>query len=418
MKVDSEPVYQTFIGPLTKQQHFIYVAVGIIACNLGWGVVQERVGATKYCDANGEHCERFTSIPVMNVLQAAIAGVVAYAVAYFDEKTRKVAHGATFYDFFETSLCHTIASPVGYAAMVFIPYPLYVLVSSCKLIPVMAVGMLVNRDARPMSDYLSAATMTQGVLLYSANQISGGDGGGHGGGHGKHHGPSEGASTLLGFPLTDAMKLMIGISFTLINLSMEGYTNASQDRLFKRGEKLGKPRIPGVVMNAYMNLWTVVLLSVFMGVQMVYALVMSPNDPASSSFLLSALSFAQRHPEVILHISSFAILGSLAQIFIFTAIEVHGSFRTTVCTISRKFVSVLISVALFKHQLSFVQWIGVLDVFAGLGIQLASGGGGHGHHAPAVSAPAPASIKDAPVASESKSSRGRSRSGGGARKRI
>ena len=407
-------LFQTFIGPLTKQQHFIYVAIGIIVCNLGWGVVQERVGATKYCDVNGENCERFTSIPVMNVLQAAIAGAVAYAVAYFDEKTRMVAHGATFYDFFETSLCHTIASPVGYAAMVFIPYPLYVLVSSCKLIPVMAVGMLVNRDARPMSDYLSAATMTQGVLLYSANQISGGEGGGHHGG--KHHGPSEGASTLLGVPLTDAMKLLVGISFTLINLSMEGYTNASQDRLFKRGEKLGKPRIPGVVMNAFMNLWTVVLLSLFMGAQMIYALITSPSDPASSSFLLSALGFAQRHPEVILHISSFAILGSLAQIFIFTAIEVHGSFRTTVCTISRKFVSVLISVVLFQHKLNFVQWIGVLDVFAGLGIQLASGGGGHGHHAPSTTA-----IKDAPEVAQSNSipaSRARSRSRSGvARKR-
>ena len=412
---ENEKLYSTFIGTLTKQQHFIYVAIGIIICNLGWGVVQERVGATKYCDINGENCERFTSIPVMNVLQAAIAGMVAYGVAHFDEKTRIVAHGATFYDFFETSLCHTIASPIGYAAMVFIPYPLYVLVSSCKLIPVMAVGMLVNRDARPMSDYLSAATMTQGVLLYSANQISGGGESSGGHGHGKHHGPSEGASTLFGFALTDAMKLIIGISFTLINLSMEGYTNASQDRLFKRGEKLGKPRIPGVVMNAYMNLWTVVLLSGFMLAQMVYALITSPADPASNSFLLSALSFAQRHPEVILHISSFAILGSLAQIFIFTAIEVHGSFRTTVCTISRKFVSVLISVALFKHKLSFVQWIGVFDVFAGLGIQLASGGGGHGHHAaPLVSTTVSTTIKD--KEESVKKSRGRSRSSG-ARKR-
>ena len=38
----------------------------------------------------------------------------------------------------------------------------------------------------------------------------------------------------------------------------------------------------------------------------------------------------------------------------------------------------LISVALFGHQLDFVQWVGVVDVFAGLGVQMAFGGGGHG----------------------------------------
>jgi hypothetical protein len=59
--------------------------------------------------------------------------------------------------------------------------------------------------------------------------------------------------------------------------------------------------------------------------------------------------------------------------------------------------------------------IGVLDVFAGLGIQLASGGGGHGHHtvSTTVSTTVSPSIKNK---EESVKSRARSQSGG-ARKR-
>ena len=396
----------TFVGPLTRQQHLVYCAAGIISCNLLWGVVQERVGATQYCDAAGEHCERFRSIPVMNVLQACAAALVAWFVmavspsllaatsgAKGGAKDATVAHGATFADFFETSLCHTIASPIGYAAMAFIPYPLYVLVSSCKLIPVMAVGMLVNREARPASDYLSAATMTQGVLLYSAHQIMGGLGGGGGGGGGGGHGHGEShghatanssANSLFGFALDETTKIIVGIAFTLVNLTREGYTNASQDRLFKRGEKLGRPRIPGLVMMACMSAWSALLLSGFMVAQLAYAQLFTPSELEASSFLWNAGAFAVRHPEVVLHISSFSVLGAFAQVFIFTCIEHHGSFRNTVITISRKFVSVLVSVAIYGHSLDFVQWIGVVDVLVGLGIQLASGGGhGHGAAAPA-----------------------------------
>lgn len=93
-------------------------------CNLMWSVVQERVGATEYC-ADGV-CERFKSIPVMNLLQASASALVALVamiswdiVSWTDITGTKTAKPlpARFADFFESSLCHTIASPVGYMAM-------------------------------------------------------------------------------------------------------------------------------------------------------------------------------------------------------------------------------------------------------------------------------------------------------------
>lgn len=284
----------------------------------------------------------------------------------------------------------------------YIPYPLYILVSSCKLIPVMIVGMIVNRTWRSNRDYACAAIMTVGIIMYSWQQISGsgaastakaGHHGAAGGGAGSH--------SLFGIELDATKSLIAGVGFTLLNLSMEGYTNASQDRLFSKGRKEGRPRIPALFMMASMNAWTVVILSV--------ALAFEVFVRGAESFLWSAGSFAHRHPELVLHICSFSVLGAIAQIFIFTSIEHHGSFTTTTVTISRKFVSVLISVAVFGHALSVIQWIGVLNVFAGLGIQLSSGSSGHAHaHAqpksPGASIKAEATAAHVPAASIGKAS--------------
>ena len=49
--------------------------------------------------------------------------------------------------------------------MRFIPFPLYILVSSCKLIPVLLVGVLVNRGiARGPQDFFSALAGRAAVL--------------------------------------------------------------------------------------------------------------------------------------------------------------------------------------------------------------------------------------------------------------
>jgi hypothetical protein len=67
-------------GALSRPWHLAYCAAGIICLNLAWGVVQERVGATDYCDAAGARCERFRGgIPVMGLMQAAAASLVGFA---------------------------------------------------------------------------------------------------------------------------------------------------------------------------------------------------------------------------------------------------------------------------------------------------------------------------------------------------
>jgi UDP-galactose transporter B1 len=244
-------------------------------------------------------------------------------------------------------------------AMLFIPYPFYMCVSTAKFLPVLLMGWLVNGRTPTPAAALASALMLQGILLYSSETLS----------KTALVRSEEDPVVLFGVPLSPAFTVVAGVSVTLINLTMEGWTNASQDALRKRAGPEFKNY--EFYLMAVMNAWSFVLLTVFLAVECAL------RGPAS--LLLTAISFAGRHPRILADIGAFAALGALAQIFIFTSISEHGSFSTTTITVSRKFLSVLVSVALFGHKLSFPQWVGVADVFAGLGTQMLYGSHGHGH---------------------------------------
>ena len=175
------------------------IACGILFFNLAWGLLQERVGGVAYGACSGSaplapegsvcgvgfsrrasdglctDCERFSAIPIMQLLQAAAAAGLAGGALALRGSVR--SGESSFFDVLPAAVTHTIASPVGYVAMRFLPYPLYILVSSCKLVPVLLVGTWLNGVRRPLQDVLSAGVMTQGVLLYAYSAASAGGGG-------------------------------------------------------------------------------------------------------------------------------------------------------------------------------------------------------------------------------------------------
>jgi UDP-galactose transporter B1 len=164
----------------------------------------------------------------------------------------------------------------------------------------------------------------------------------------------------------------LGVGCTLCNLLLEGFTNALQDRLFRAASRRGA-RIPALLMQGYMNAWSVLLLLAVALAQGAYFALAGARGEAS--WFASTLAFLARHPEALLHLAAFSTAGAVAQLFVYQCIERHGSFTTTCVTISRKVMSVLVSVALFQHRLGFEQWLGVVNVFAGLALQVACQGG-------------------------------------------
>jgi len=179
---------------------------------------------------------------MMNVSQAFIATLISYACIFFlGSKFQRVG---SIWDLAPASICHTIASPIGYLAMRYIDFPLYIVVSSCKLIPVLLVGVLVNRGARPLQDYLSAILMSEGVMLWMLIPNTVNSSSGHGGEISK---PED---NFLGISLSPLGSVFVGVFLTASNLFLEGFTNASQDRVNILNKAAGRRSVPSLQMMA------------------------------------------------------------------------------------------------------------------------------------------------------------------------
>ena len=94
-----------------------------------------------------------------------------------------------------------------------------------------------------------------------------------------------------------------------------------------------------------------------------------PSLRFDSPSMLTALRFITSHPTCAGPIIAFATLGGLGQLFIFETIQHFGSLTLVMVTVTRKLVTMLLSVVVFRHRLSLGQWAGVGVVFSGIGVE-------------------------------------------------
>jgi UDP-galactose transporter B1 len=84
---------------------------------------------------------------------------------------------------------------------------------------------------------------------------------------------------------------------------------------------------------------------------------------------IAAVQWIARHPKVIGHLSLYAGTGAIGQVVLFFALEMTDGLVVAIATTFRKFVTILLSAVLFRHQLGTAQWVGVVVVFAALALE-------------------------------------------------
>ena len=90
---------------------------------------------------------------------------------------------------------------------------------------------------------------------------------------------------------------------------------------------------------------------------------------SSGHELSSAISFLQRHPSVLYDVLGFAACGAVGQLFIFATLERFSSLLLVTVTVTRKMLTMLLSVLWFGKRLTSGQWLGVGLVFGGVGAE-------------------------------------------------
>lgn len=299
---------------------FIVYSAGIFFCYFFYGIIQEKITRGKYGDLKNEDGttgERFTCALALVCVQCFCNAIFAKGMLMF--KPQKEDTTPTSY-YAVCSLTYLLAMVSSNMALRWVPYPTQVVGKSAKPIPVMILGVLIGRKSYTWIRYGCVFTIVVGVVLFMYKE-------------GKVN------------PNLAQEKTGLGELLLMLSLSMDGLLGAVQERMRASSAPSGQQ------MMLSMNFWSSIALG--------SAMVVTGEGK-------DFISFASRHPQLLIHLAGLALTGALGQLFIFLMVAGFGPLACSVVTTTRKFFTVLFSVVVFGNMLIPRQWLGAVLVFAGL----------------------------------------------------
>jgi UDP-galactose transporter B1 len=332
--------------------------------SLSWGVLQEAITTTTYpvrpatAAEPNPPTERFTYSLVLNTVQSSFAAITGFTYLLFSTPsgenipsifpTRRI-----IFPLLLVAISSSLASPFGYASLQHIDYLTFILAKSCKLLPVMVLHLTIFRKRYPLYKYGVVLMVTLGVATFSLH----------------HPGTSKKVAAK-----DQAGSSGWGIFLLSINLLLDGLTNTTQDHVFSSPKLY--TRFTGPQMMVAQNVLSTALTSAYLLIMphlsqsgILHNLLPFPIPPSNETELFGALSFLSRHPEALKHVLGFAACGAIGQLFIFHTLSRFSSLLLVTVTVTRKMLTMLLSVFWFGHSLSSGQWLGISLVFGGIGAE-------------------------------------------------
>lgn len=338
-----------------------------ILTSLSWGVLQEAITTTAYpirpstAKEPNPPTERFTFSIVLNIVQAIFAAITGFAYLFFSTPTGQAVPRIfptknIVFPLVLVSITSSLASPFGYASLAHIDYLTFILAKSCKLLPVMLLHLTIFRKRYPLYKYGVILLVTLGVATFTL-----------------HH-PTSSKKRSASSSANESGSSLWGLFLLSINLLLDGLTNTTQDHVFTSPKLY--TRFTGPQMMVAQNVLSTALMATYLLVtpyisSSILPLLPLPIDLSQTSELSSAISFLSRHPQAVKDVIGFAACGAVGQLFIFHTLAHFSSLLLVTVTVTRKMLTMLLSVMWFGHRLSGGQWLGVGLVFGGIGAEAA-----------------------------------------------
>lgn len=203
---------------------------------------------------------------------------------------------ALLYRCFQCALFITAASPFGFAALNHVSYPAMTLAKACKLVPVMVMNVLLYRRKFALHKYLVVAMVTGGIAMFFG----------------------LGKKNIRKATKEPSGSSLIGVTYLLINLAIDGATNSTQDEIFD------KYSVTGQQLMFWINLMATIITTVLSILPLPYIPDLHPTYGWQSEISI-VRAFIKIHPGVISALVKFAVTGSLGQLFIFETLQHFGS---------------------------------------------------------------------------------------------
>jgi adenosine 3'-phospho 5'-phosphosulfate transporter B2 len=299
-------------GPRALKMLFCFL--GLQFSYVWWGIVQEQLMTKEY------KLGKFKSSTFCvfgNRFLALIISFVIVAMKKFGSRTP--VKEAPYHVYAPSSISNSVSSWAQYEALKFISFPTQVLSKSCKIIPVMLVGIFVNKKTYGLLEYLDALLITTGVAMFTFSEKSGTR-------------ASRGADEDTAY----------GIILLLSYLLCDSFTSQWQSRVFKQYGVDQYQMMFGV------NIWSVF----FTGI----SLLLSGEGTESMQFIMADLSAL--FDTVILSVTS-----AVGQLFIFYTVKEFGPVIFTIMMTLRQILSLFLSCLLFGHSIHIFGALGSCLVF-------------------------------------------------------
>ncbi|KAI9846081.1 MAG: UDP-galactose transporter [Sclerophora amabilis] len=328
---------------------------GIYASFLSWALLQERITTTAYGPASAPEMFRF---PVfLNTVQSSFAFLTGYLYLRFSTPSsqrqlppifpsRAIVAPLTL-----VAITSSLASPFGYASLAHIDYITFILAKSCKLLPVMALHLTIFRKRYPLYKYAVVALVTAGVAIFTLHHPAGN----------KKKGSSNG---------NDGGSSSWGLFLLAINLLFDGLTNSTQDYIFQTFRPFSGPQMM-CAQNALNTALTAsyMLASPYLASHTEIGGWLGIDFGTGAGEFSDAMAFLRRNSGVGRDVLGFAACGAIGQVFIFYTLSSFSSLLLVTVTVTRKMLTMILSVIWFGHRLGGMQWLGVSLVFGGVGAE-------------------------------------------------
>eukprot|EP00172_Hildenbrandia_rubra_P003423 Plantae.Rhodophyta-Hildenbrandia_rubra.ctg5487.p1 GENE.Plantae.Rhodophyta-Hildenbrandia_rubra.ctg5487~~Plantae.Rhodophyta-Hildenbrandia_rubra.ctg5487.p1 ORF type:complete len:361 (-),score=32.27 Plantae.Rhodophyta-Hildenbrandia_rubra.ctg5487:845-1927(-) len=288
----------------------VVCALGIYGCYLYYGYLQERIYKTSFGPEQAHFTHSSFLVFVQTLTNASIAALVLLFVP-------QKPHSTPIHKYFLVALTYLSAMLFSFSALRHMSYPMQALGKSCKMIPVMLLGVVIRKKRYTTRDYACVGLITFGVALFSF----------------KRQTDKQSHTSPLGLGLLFASLLMDGITGPTQESLVAQYGPSTHQLMFFQ--------------NIASSCWLFLLMIV-------------------TSDLLPAINFVKTYPEILKDILAFSLVSAFGQNFIFYTVRNFSALACTTITTTRKFFTILISILIYKHTLSSRQWVAVFMVFTGI----------------------------------------------------
>ncbi|CAB9523279.1 35 member B1 [Seminavis robusta] len=324
-------------------------ALGICVCYMYYGMIQESLlSRQKIGPSFVLLIQCTTNTIVARLWQWIDQSMKASSPAAADKRIYDSMVGLHHPLLAATALCYVSAMVCSNESLHYVSYPTAVLAKSCKLIPTMAMGVLVEHKIYERMEWMAACCITMGIVLFNYSRMQG-----------KNNDINEDSS-------------WSGLALLSLSLLADGFLGSFQGLLKQKGylemPATGK-KVPVRAPTATETMLFVNLYAIFFlipltmfngqmedGLAMLQGTLSSSHDPdevGAHKTLLTGL--------VVLNLTV-----AVGQIFIFLTITWYSSLVCTTITTTRKFFTILLSVMYFGHHFTMLQWVSTGLVFCGL----------------------------------------------------